>query len=121
MAKYWEGLIVFFGTNDLKATDLFYREILGFQLYKDQEVCKIYQIPGGGKLGFCSHMSVTRDLEKKSPILTFLTAQVDAVYQQMIKAGITISQSPKVNEYFKIYHFFAKDPNGYIVEIQRFL
>lgn len=121
MQPQWDGLITFLGTDDLRATDLFYREILGLELYKDQEVCKIYQIKSGGKLGFCAHMPVTRDSEKKSPILTFLTSDVDLVYQQMQKAGFEISEPPKENQFFRIYHFFVQDPNGYTVEIQRFL
>jgi len=32
-----------------------------------------------------------------------------------------IAESPKLNKKFNIYHFFFKDPNGYTIEIQRFL
>jgi hypothetical protein len=35
-------------------------------------------------------------------------------------AGVTCSE-PTVSQEFKIYHFFTKDPNGYRLEIQKFL
>src|SRR6056297_1482632 len=119
MAIEWQGMIAFFGTNDLKKTEHFYTKLLEFSLFKDQGKCQIYNIPGGGKIGFCSHIKVTAD--EKSPIITFVTEKVDQVYETLIHKGVKISHKPEKNPYFPIYHFFLEDPNGYTVEIQRFL
>lgn len=115
----WDGMIVFLGTVDLEATDHFYREILGFELYKDQGLCRIYSVPGGGKIGFCSHLEPIYG--DKSPIITFVTDKVDDFYERLSKMSDKVIASPKVNPRFDIYHFFTEDPSGYTVEIQKFI
>jgi catechol 2,3-dioxygenase-like lactoylglutathione lyase family enzyme len=119
MKNNWEGFITFLGTEDLEATDKFYREVLGLDLYKDQGVCRIYEIAPGGKIGFCSHIKAV--LEERSPIITLLTNDVDGVYHMLRQGGYELNEEPKINPKFNIYHFFVKDPNGYTVEVQRFL
>ena len=111
--------ITFLGTNDLKKTAFFYQNILGLTIYKDQKICLIFHINKQSKIGFCEHLPVIHD--RKSPIITLVTEDVDEVYINLIKKGLKIAESPKLNEKFKIYHFFFKDPNGYTIEIQRFL
>jgi catechol 2,3-dioxygenase-like lactoylglutathione lyase family enzyme len=115
----WEGLIVFLGTKDLAQTDKFYRELLDLGLYKDQGVCRIYDVPGGGRLAFCTHIPVTQ--VEKNPIITLLTDDVDGAYQRLCNGGFTPQHQPQENPRFKIYHFFVTDPNGYWVEVQQFL
>ncbi len=115
----WNGMITFLGTKDLQETKRFYTDYLGFNLYKDQGKCQIYQVPGGGMIGFCSHISVITS--KKSPIITFITPNVDEVYEYLIKIGLEIPEKPRKNPYFPIYHFFLQDPSGYTIEIQKFL
>jgi len=119
MTFEWNGMITFLGTEDLKKTKKFYTEYLGFILFKDQGKCQIFQIPGGGMIGFCSHINVNSS--NKSPIITFITSEVDKVYASLIKLGLEIPEKPRKNPYFPIYHFFLEDPNGYTVEIQKFL
>ena len=116
----WTGNISFFGTDDLIKTDKFYREIFGLEIYKDQGKCKIYKVPGGGMIAFCEHMEVLAT--DKSPIITFLTEDVEGVYSKFENIEeIELESEPIKNDEFKIYQFFAKDPNGYTIEIQKFL
>lgn len=119
MDAEYTGLIVFLGTQDLEGTDGFYSGLLGLKLYKDQGVCRIYDIPGGGRLGFCTHAPVIRG--ERSPIITLLTEDVDKVYARLCQEGFTPAHPPKENPRFGIYHFFVNDPNGYLLEVQRFL
>jgi len=118
MKPEWNGLITFCGVTDLEKTDQFYHQLLQLPLYKDQGLCRIYDVPGGGKLGFCSHQPVIKG--EKSLILTLLTDNVDGVWEHLKKRGLEIA-APVVNDRFNIYHFFLTDPDGYLVEIQRFL
>jgi len=111
--------ITFLGTNNLKKTSQFYQNILGLTIYKDQKICLIFNINNQSKIGFCEHIPVIH--EKKSPIITLVTEDVDKVYRKLIQNGLEIAESPKLNKKFNIYHFFFKDPNGYTIEIQRFL
>ncbi len=118
MTCYWDGLIAFLGAADLETTHRFYNGLLALPLYKDQGLCRIYDVPGGGRLGFCSHMPVVKG--EKTPIITLLTDDVDGVWQLLQSAGLK-PKPPVASPRFKIYHFFVYDPNGYLVEIQRFL
>jgi hypothetical protein len=34
---------------------------------------------------------------------------------------VHFEKAPATNEQYKIYHAFLRDPNGYLLEIQRFL
>ena len=119
MSVNWEGLIFFSGCHDMEQTHHFYAELLGLPLYKDQGLCRIYEVPGGGKIGFCTHMKIAKN--EKSPIITLLTQDVDGAYQRLIQAGLAPLHTPQENPRFCIYHFFVHDPNGYLVEVQRFL
>ncbi|MTI65774.1 MAG: VOC family protein [Firmicutes bacterium] len=114
----FDGSIVFFGTENLDNCYDFYVNTLGLTLYKDQGLCHIYDT-GEGKLGFCNHIEVIN--KEKSPIITLLTDNVDKVYNKIIKKGFIVDKKPNLNKQFRIYHFFIKDPNGYTVEIQKFL
>ena len=111
--------ITFLGTKNLKKTSFFYQNILGLTVYKDQKICLIFNINKHSKIGFCKHIPVIYN--DKSPIITFVTDEVDEVYKTLVSKGLKIVESPKLNKKFNIYHFFFKDPNGYTIEIQRFL
>jgi catechol 2,3-dioxygenase-like lactoylglutathione lyase family enzyme len=113
-----DGLIVFLGTKDLEATHRFYHGVLGLALDRDQGVCRIYGVPGGGGLGFREHLEVSASAN--SPVITLLADDVEAVHARLLAHGVSPEAPPKVNTRFAIYHFFVRDPNGYAVEVQRF-
>jgi len=108
------------GTKDLQASSHFYQNILRMPLYKDQKgICKIFTITAESKIGFCLHMPVT--FKEKSPIITLIVDDVDKVYQELLDKNVEVIEAPKYNPTFNIYHFFFQDPNGYTIEVQRFL
>lgn len=115
----YNEFILFLGTDDLEETDDFYRNVLDLDLYKDQGKCMIYRINEGVAIGFCTHIKIT--LDEKSPIITLIVDDVDAVYKRIKAKGIETESEPRENKEFKIYHFFLKDNNGYTIEIQKFL
>jgi catechol 2,3-dioxygenase-like lactoylglutathione lyase family enzyme len=53
-------------------------------------------------------------------IFTLVTQQVDEWYEQLRQQGATFEKAPVWNDKFKIYHCLLRDPNGYLIEIQRF-
>jgi len=115
----WDGFIAFFGTKDLEATHQFYHVLLGLPLYIDQELCRIYEVRDGAYVGFCTHHPTIPP--EISPMITLVTNDVDGIHRSLTHAGVETEAPPKVNPRFHIYHFFARDPNGYRVEIQKFL
>lgn len=112
------GFILFLGTKNLNLTHRFYTDLMVLNLVIDQGTCRIYQVPGEGFIGFCEHLDVCRI--GRSPILTFVTDEVDQVYMKLKQSGADIPEAPVHNEKFGIYHFFVKDPQGYTVEVQSF-
>ena len=112
-------LISFYPTTDLEACRDFYGQLLGLALARDQQTCLIFKVHQTSYLGFCQHQETLP--YHKGLIITLVTADVDGIYQRFKTQGIMMEEVPKLNEYYGIYHFFARDPNGYRLEIQRFL
>jgi hypothetical protein len=46
---------------------------------------------------------------------------VDGYYRHLRSSGIEVEIPPRLNEKFNIYQMFLRDPNGYLIEVQRFL
>ena len=112
--------ITFLYTCDLAETAHFYAEILGLPLKLDQGGCRIYQVSRNGYVGFCQRDERARG-EKAPVIITLVTPDVDAWYEQLAARGVEFEKAPAVNPQYNIYHCFLRDPNGYLIEIQRFL
>ncbi|MBN2253496.1 MAG: VOC family protein [Kosmotogaceae bacterium] len=110
--------IVFLGTENLSIASSFYKDLIGLELFKDQGKCQIFFTVGGGMIGFCDHLQVNPG--EDNPIVTLLTDEVDEFYEKLTTLGVECTE-PTVDEKFNIYHFFTKDPDGYRLEIQRFL
>lgn len=112
--------ITFLYTPDLARCIPFYERILGLQLALDQGGCRIYRIDDAhiAYLGICER-ATPRD--PNGVIFTFVTPDVDAWYERIITQGVVCEHAPRTNEQYGIYHFFVRDPNGYLLEFQRFL
>jgi catechol 2,3-dioxygenase-like lactoylglutathione lyase family enzyme len=113
-----QSLIHFYGCKDLEVTHHFYSDLLGLSLYKDQIKCHIYSLSSTAMIGFCTHIVVVH--QEKSPIITFVVDDVQYMHQLMQHANLQ-PKDIQINKFFKLEHFFMKDPNGYTIEIQRFL
>src|SRR6056297_622238 len=114
-----KDIIHFYKVEDLKKTREFYQEILGCTLYKDQGLCLIYDVHNLGKIGFCTHHPRQAN---NATCITFVyetKEEVDEMYA-LLKA-YTAKEEPHENAKFRIYQFFAKDPNGLTLEFQVFL
>jgi catechol 2,3-dioxygenase-like lactoylglutathione lyase family enzyme len=91
---------------------------MGFPLALDQGACRIFRVRQGAYLGFCHTDGPTGSAEV---MLTLETADVDAACAELEPRGAEITLRPRLNERFRIYQMFIRDPNGYTIEIQRFL
>ncbi len=116
---HFEAAIAFYPAQDLAATRDFYLRDLGLELARDQGSCLIFRVATGGLFGFCHHAGPTP--EHRGLILTVVTDEVDAVYQRLRRLGVETESSPRLHPDYGIYHFFARDPDGYRVEVQRFV
>lgn len=114
-----EQQITFLTTRDLAATARFYEEVMGLRLTLDQGDCRIYRVSGEGYLGFCQRESAPE--RPCGVILTIVTPDVDEWYRDLSGRGVVFEKPPALNPRYNIYHCFLRDPNGYAIEIQRFL
>lgn len=111
--------ITFIYTRDLTKTIPFYEDVLGLQLALDQGSCRIYHTVGRkAYIGICERESAPE--KPQGIILTIVTQDVDGWYAQITGKGVACDGEPRMNESYGIYHFFCHDPNGYLIEIQRF-
>jgi len=110
--------ITFLYTPDLAGTSEFYEAILGLKIALDQGTCRIYRTATNAYLGVCTRSDVVVD--PSNVILTLVTDDVDGWYEMLREKGVTIEEPPAFNPRYQIYHCFLRDPNGYLIEIQRF-
>lgn len=115
----FDAQITFLPTADLVACAHFYETIIVLSLVVDQETCRIYQVTEGGYVGFCQHAHPLPNDDRI--ILTLVCDDVDDWYARLKTQGVTIEDAPRENADYGIYHFFARDPQGYRLEFQRFL
>jgi catechol 2,3-dioxygenase-like lactoylglutathione lyase family enzyme len=109
--------IVFLATQDLQMTAAFYEKTIGLTLALDQGKCRIYRVADKAFLGFCTKDEIPG---RDGVIVTLVTRDVDEWYQQLQALGVKFEKEPTYNPEYQIYHCFLRDPNGYLVEIQRF-
>jgi len=117
MTSPFEQLIPFLYTPDLEQTSRFYARTLGLPLVRDQGTCRIFRVAPSAYLGFCTHLDSPRPT---GIILTLVSDEVDEWYKRLISLGVEFIKPPTHNAQYRIYHCFFKDPNGYLLEIQRF-
>lgn len=111
--------ITFLYTRDLAETARFYEQVMGLPLALDQGSCRIYRVSDDGYIGFCEHLKAPERPE--GIILTIVTPEVDEWHRALSDRGVIFEKPPTLNHKYNIYHCFLRDPNGYMVEIQRFL
>ena len=110
--------ITFLDTRDLIRTADFYERILGLRLARDQGTCRIYHVSGNAYLGFCQRADAAA--EPQGITLTLVTDRVDDWCAHLKRAGVEFVKEPAENPPYRIYNAFVRDPNGYLIEIQRF-
>ena len=107
--------IVFLKCADLGTMKSFYTEKVGMTVWLEQPDISILR-HGNMLLGF--HQAGSAD---RGCLITFFyetREEVDAMHGILYE---TAKSQPKVNEKYRIYHFFAKDPEGRNIEFQAFL
>lgn len=130
--------IVFLKTEQLEDTSRFYQSRVGMGVWLDQGACRILR-HGNMLLGFCDGAGTGGNesgsggntgteaaglnrtgCADTTGVITFFyprTEDVDRAYREL--SDVAISE-PKHNPRFRIYHFYAKDPEGRDIEFQCF-
>ena len=110
--------VTFLETRDLGRAADFYERIIGLRLARDQGNVRIYHVAGRAYIGF----SQRDDAPDPAPrvVLTLVTDRVDEWFDHLRKHAVEIVKEPADNPPYRIYNGFARDPSGYLLEVQRF-
>lgn len=111
--------IAFLYTVDLEQADAFYRGKLRLPLVADQGTCRIYRICQHACLGLC-RARPGREPSARGAIITFVTDDVEGRYAELRNRGVAFESAPAFNPDYNITHCFLRDPDGHLLEIQRF-
>lgn len=108
--------ITFLRVADLERSHDFYGLGLGLPLVLDQGGCRIYRLNADAFIGVC----LRDDPGSTGVVVTIVADDVDAWYERFGAAGAGVDGPPRENPEYRIYHFFATDPDGHLLEVQRF-
>lgn len=117
----FDQFVTFIYVRDLHASAAFYENLLGLPLVLDQGSCRIYRVAGDAFLGICQRRDAVAPPPSDALILTLVTHDVDGWHRYLAEGGVVVEKPPQYNPAYNIYHCFLRDPDGYLVEIQRFL
>lgn len=116
----FDGQITFLYTRDMAQAAIFYGDMLGLECVLVQAGgCRIYRTAPGAYVGICTARE-GREADPRGVIVCLVTDDVDGYAAQLLKLGIPFEKEPQANPDFGIYHCFLRDPDGYLIEIQRF-
>lgn len=107
--------IVFFATEALEEVVDFYRTKIGASVWLEQPDCTILRYDNL-LFGFCE-----RESAETEGIVTFVSETRDGVDDAYETLGEFAVDEPRENDRYRIYQFFAEDPEGRMVEFQTFL
>lgn len=118
--------VTFLYVRDLARSERFYRDMLGLEEVLNQGLARIYRVgQGNAFLGICLSSAVQQapppDRAPLGVIVTFVIDDVDAACAALKAKGIAFEKEPAVNATYNIYNCFFRDPDGYLLEIQRFM
>ena len=117
-----EGLITFFYYRDLEKAAEFYEEVMGFELTIDQGWAKIYRVTDSAYVGVVDERRGYHRASPTKPVMvTLVVSDVDAWYQYLKDKGVKTLNEPHDIEELGLRAFLLEDPEGYVIEVQKFI
>lgn len=114
------GGLVFIKTRELDSLAQFYTETIGMELWLEQPNIIILH-HGNMILGFHQIQNMDEQEPDLQGMYTFVYPSLEQVDGMHSKLQHIADGKPRHNERYKIYQFFAKDPEGRDLEFQAFL
>ncbi len=111
----WPQFVTFLRVADLDASQAFYQDLLGLELVLDQGACRLYAVGGGAFLGTCVGTPAPEGV-----IVTFVDREIERRAGELVVRGVEFEKPLAYNPTYDITHAFLRDPDGHLIEIQRF-
>ena len=117
-----QSQITFLYYRDLGPIAEFYQETMAFELVEDQGWAKIYRVSGNAFLGIVDEKRGFHKAQAKNAVVvTFAVSDVFWWYEYLKRKGVKLLTEVQESKDIQVRGFFAEDPGGYTIEIQRFL
>ena len=117
-----EGLVTFLYYKDLEEAATFYEEVMGFEVTVDQGWAKIYRVTDGAYVGVVDEKRGYHSASPTKPVMvTLMVPDVDAWYRYLRERDVETLSEPRDVEELGLRAFLLEDPEGYVIEIQKFL
>jgi catechol 2,3-dioxygenase-like lactoylglutathione lyase family enzyme len=114
--------ITFFYYKDTEKANQFYQDVMGFELAVDQGWSKIYRIVDNAFMGVVDESKGAHRANEIKPVeLTLVVDDPDAWHTYLLNKGIKPISEPRNVESMNLRMFLLHDPEGYLIEIQKFL
>jgi catechol 2,3-dioxygenase-like lactoylglutathione lyase family enzyme len=113
---------VFFYYEDVEAAATFYREVMGFRLAADYGFAKIMQVAPKSFITLVDHTEGMHSAdEPKTTAIAIVTDQLDEWWDYIQTQEIELRTKEYKTEPGRAHHgFVAVDPEGYLLEFERF-
>ena len=116
-----DGLLTFFYYKDFKKAGEFYENIMGFKMVQDQKWAKIFQVAEKTFMGCVDGNIGYHKADPTKPVmLTVIVDDPDAWYEHFKANGIETINEPHEDKEMNMRIFLLHDPEGYVIEIQKF-
>lgn len=114
---------VFFYYKDVEAATTFYKEVLGFRVAADYGFAKIMQVAPKSFITLVDHTEGMHSAaEPKTTAIALVTDQLDEWWDYIQTQGIEMRSTEFNPVPGRPHHgFVAVDPEGYLLEFERFL
>jgi predicted enzyme related to lactoylglutathione lyase len=116
-----KGVITFFYYKDLEIAADFYEKIMGFRLVQDQKWAKIFKIQENAYMGCVDgNIGYHKHSDTKPVMLTIIVDDPDSWYEHFKENGVKTINEPHDDKELNLRIFLLEDPEGYVIEIQKF-
>lgn len=116
-----KGLLTFFYYKDLDKAAEFYEKIMGFELVQDQQWAKIFKVQENSYMGCVDgNVGYHKYSDTKPVMLTVIVDDPDAWYEHFKENNIETLNEPHDDKELNLRIFLLEDPEGYVIEIQKF-
>jgi len=116
-----DGLLTFFYYKDMARAGEFYEKIMGFELVQDQKWAKIFKAADNAFMGCVDgNIGYHKHDPTKPVMLTVIVDDPDAWYEHFMENGVETLDKPHDDVELNMRIFLLKDPEGYVIEIQKF-
>jgi lactoylglutathione lyase len=116
----FEGHITFIYTRDMDRAVAFYEGVMELPVVMIQDGgCRLYKTGSGAYLGVCRERP-GRVSTQEGLVLCFVDQDVEGWHERLVKGGAEIVQAPGYSDAFKVFNLFFRDPDGHLLEVQRF-